>query len=55
MGTLVDDLLHLARLDQGRPLDREPVDLGQLVEDAVRDARAVEPDRDDRRRPSPSR
>jgi len=45
MGTLVDDLLHLARLDQGRPLDREPVDLGQLVEDTVRDARAVEPDR----------
>ena len=49
MGTLVDDLLHLARLDQGRPLERAPVDLGQLVEDAVRDARAVEPDRDDHR------
>ena len=46
MGTLVDDLLHLARLDQGRPLERAPVDLGQLVEDAVRDARAVEPDRE---------
>ena len=46
MGTLVDDLLHLARLDQGRPLERAPVDLGQLVEDAVRDARAVDPDRD---------
>jgi two-component system OmpR family sensor kinase len=45
MGTLVDDLLHLARLDQGRPLERAPVDLGQLVEDTVRDARAVEPDR----------
>ena len=45
MGALVDDLLHLARLDQGRPLDREPVDLGQLVDDIVRDARAVEPDR----------
>jgi len=45
MGALVDDLLHLARLDQGRPLDRELVDLGQLVEDTVRDARAVEPDR----------
>ena len=27
MGVLVDDLLLLARLDQGRPLDREPVDL----------------------------
>ena len=27
MGLLVDDLLLLARLDQGRPLEREPVDL----------------------------
>ena len=25
--SLVDDLLHLARLDQGRPMEREPVDL----------------------------
>jgi two-component system OmpR family sensor kinase len=45
MGALVDDLLQLARLDQGRPLERAPVDLGQLAEDAVQDARAVEPDR----------
>jgi two-component system OmpR family sensor kinase len=45
MGLLVDDLLLLARLDQGRPLDREPVDLAALVEDAVGDARAVESDR----------
>jgi two-component system OmpR family sensor kinase len=45
MGTLVDDLLQLARLDQGRPLDRAPVDLGRLVQDAVSDARAVEPAR----------
>jgi two-component system OmpR family sensor kinase len=45
MGTLVDDLLQLARLDQGRPLDREEVELGQLVGDAVRDAKAVEPGR----------
>jgi two-component system, OmpR family, sensor kinase len=44
MGSLVDDLLHLARLDQGRPLDRAPVELGQLVEDAVRDAQAVDPE-----------
>ncbi|HKY68996.1 MAG TPA: HAMP domain-containing sensor histidine kinase, partial [Acidimicrobiales bacterium] len=28
MGDLVDDLLLLARLDQGRPLERHPVDLG---------------------------
>ncbi len=46
MGTLVDDLLHLARLDQGRPLDRSPVDLRALIDDAVRDARAVDPGRD---------
>ena len=45
MGSLVDDLLHLARLDQGRPLASEPVDLAALAADAVRDAQAVAPDR----------
>ena len=45
MGVLVDDLLLLARLDQGRPLDRQPVDLAQVAADAVNDALAVEPDR----------
>lgn len=45
MGALIDDLLLLARLDQGRPLDRSPVELTSLVEDAVHDARAVDPDR----------
>jgi two-component system OmpR family sensor kinase len=45
MGTLVDDLLLLARLDQGRPLERAPVDLAPIAADAVRDARAVQPDR----------
>jgi two-component system OmpR family sensor kinase len=45
MGSLVDDLLHLARLDQGRPPDRAPVDLVALADDAVRDALAVAPDR----------
>ena len=45
MGVLVDDLLLLARLDQGRPLEREPVDLAAVVEDAVESARAVEPGR----------
>ncbi len=45
MGSLVDDLLHLARLDQGRPLERQPVDLSVVVDDAVRDARAVDPER----------
>jgi two-component system, OmpR family, sensor kinase len=45
MGVLVEDLLLLARLDQGRPLEREPVDLGRVVEEAVDSARAVEPSR----------
>jgi signal transduction histidine kinase len=45
MGGLVDDLLLLARLDQDRPLERTPLRLDELVADAVRDARAVEPDR----------
>ena len=45
MGTLVDDLLLLARLDQGRPLERAPVDLAAIARDAVRDARAVDPER----------
>jgi two-component system OmpR family sensor kinase len=45
MGVLVDDLLLLARLDQGRPLERERVDLGRIASDAVESARAIEPDR----------
>ena len=45
MGLLVDDLLLLARLDQGRPLERVPLAFDRLVDDAVRDARAVEPER----------
>jgi len=45
MGVLVDDMLLLARLDQGRPLDREPVDLRAIVRDARADALAVAPDR----------
>lgn len=45
MGSLVDDLLLLARLDQGRPLERRPVDLGSLAIDAVTDARVVDPAR----------
>jgi len=45
MGVLVDDLLLLARLDQGRPLERSPVDLVRVAADAVDDARATTPDR----------
>ena len=43
MSVLVDDLLLLARLDEGRPLEREPVELGALVGEAVETAQAVEP------------
>ena len=45
MASLVEDLLLLARLDQGRPLRREPVELSRLVDDAATDARALEPGR----------
>jgi two-component system OmpR family sensor kinase len=45
MGLLVEDLLLLARLDQQRPLEQQPVDLLVLTADAVHDARAVQPDR----------
>ncbi|TMC48275.1 MAG: HAMP domain-containing histidine kinase [Chloroflexi bacterium] len=45
MGILVDDLLLLARLDQGRPLERSLVDLEALVGDACSDARAADPAR----------
>jgi two-component system OmpR family sensor kinase len=41
MTTLVDDLLLLARLDSGRPLDRDPVPLSRLVVDSVNDAHAA--------------
>ena len=43
MGLLVDDLLLLARLDQGRPLRRDIVDLSRLCVDAVADLRAAAP------------
>jgi len=45
MGVLVDDLLLLARLDQGRPLERGPVDLVAVAGDALADLSAVAPDR----------
>ena len=45
MGVLVDDLLLLARLDQGRPLERASVDLEALVRDAAADARVTDPGR----------
>jgi two-component system OmpR family sensor kinase len=45
MGDLVEDHLLLARLDEGRPVRQEPVDLSRVVGDAVADLRAVEPSR----------
>ncbi len=44
MTHLVEDLLLLARLDSGRPLDRSPVDLSRLCADVVSDAHAAGPD-----------
>jgi len=44
MTTLVDDLLLLARLDSGRPLETEPVDLSRMLVDAVGDAHAAGPE-----------
>jgi two-component system OmpR family sensor kinase len=46
MSVLVDDMLLIARLDQGRPLDRNPVDLQAIASDAAADARAVAPQRE---------
>jgi two-component system, OmpR family, sensor kinase len=43
MTLLVEDLLLLARLDAGRPLAHDPVDLTMLVVDAVSDAHAAGP------------
>jgi len=44
MTGLVEDLLLLARLDAGRPLEQGRVDLARLVSDAVDDARVIAPD-----------
>ncbi len=45
MSEMVDDMLVLARLGQGRPLDNKPVDLQAIARDAVADAHAVAPKR----------
>jgi two-component system OmpR family sensor kinase len=44
MTGLVEDLLLLARLDEGRELEHKPVDLSRIVVDAVSDAHAAGPD-----------
>ncbi|HVT70656.1 MAG TPA: HAMP domain-containing sensor histidine kinase, partial [Trebonia sp.] len=41
MSILVDDLLLLARLDAGRPLSRDPVDMTRLAIDATSDAQVA--------------
>lgn len=43
MGSLVEDLLLLARLDQSREMASKPVDLSEVVESAVISARAAGP------------
>ena len=45
MGSLVEDLLHLARLDEARPQERRPVDLVVLACDATADLRVLDPTR----------
>jgi two-component system OmpR family sensor kinase len=45
MGLLVDDLLLLARLDQQRPVEKAPVDVGEVARQAVEAARAADPER----------
>ena len=44
MTQLVEDMLLLARLDTGRPLEREQVDLSRLVVDTVSDSHIAGPD-----------
>ncbi|TQL48839.1 two-component system OmpR family sensor kinase [Homoserinimonas aerilata] len=44
MTSLVEDLLLLARLDEGRDLERAPLELVGLLADAVGDAHAAGPD-----------
>ncbi len=45
MSLLVDDLLLLARLDDGRPLERRTVRLDEVVGEAVETAQTVDPNR----------
>ncbi|CAN5719164.1 HAMP domain-containing sensor histidine kinase [soil metagenome] len=44
MTGLVEDMLLLARLDEGRPLGTEELDLSELILDAVSDAQIAAPD-----------
>jgi two-component system OmpR family sensor kinase len=44
MGSLVEDLLLLARLDQAREMEHLPVDIAQVTRDAVASAQVAGPD-----------
>jgi two-component system OmpR family sensor kinase len=44
MTSLVEELLLLARLDEGRELQRQPFDITRMLVDAVSDAHAAGPD-----------
>jgi two-component system OmpR family sensor kinase len=44
MGSLVEDLLLLARLDQAREMDHLPVDIAQVTRDAVASAQVAGPE-----------
>ncbi|HTX71062.1 MAG TPA: ATP-binding protein [Thermoleophilia bacterium] len=46
MGVMVEELLVLARLGEGREPEKLPVDLARVVGDCVSDARAASPGRD---------
>ncbi|MFE5334396.1 ATP-binding protein [Isoptericola sp. NPDC056573] len=46
MSTLVNDLLVLARLDEGRPMRKDPVDLAAMARDAAQDLHALDPTRE---------
>ena len=45
LGTLVEDLLALARLDEHRPMRKDPVDLGVLAIDTAASIHALDPGR----------
>ena len=46
MSGLVEDLLTLARLDDERPMENRPIDVAELVTDAVATVRATDPARE---------
>ncbi|MEP6623811.1 MAG: HAMP domain-containing sensor histidine kinase [Acidimicrobiia bacterium] len=45
MAKLIDELLTLARFDQARPIEHQPVDVRILADDAAADALAIQRDR----------